>query len=88
MSAVSDQPRRFFVGRDYSTVVIVSPLASKADGRHQDRCSICGRPVVPADPLAPRKALRRPPKAKTAATFSTSEVTCTKCSPDFSTSTN
>jgi hypothetical protein len=88
MSVASDQTRRLFCGRHYDVVMNIAPPASKADGSYTDRCSSCGRSVLPIDPLVPKKALRRPPTRKAAVSFSTSEITCTKCAPDFSTLTS
>jgi hypothetical protein len=88
MQVASDQPRRFFSGRNYDVQMVVAPLAGKSDGRHQDQCSVCGRPVLSPNPLPPKKALRRPPTKKAAISFSTADVTCIKCAPDFSPSTN
>jgi hypothetical protein len=84
MRSVSATPRRLFAGRFYETVMTIASPASNGDDRHSDKCSTCGRAVLPVDPLAPRKGLRRPPNKRVATTFASSEFVCTKCCPNFS----
>jgi hypothetical protein len=81
MNVASDRPRRLYIGRNYDQVFVVSPPSETAKGFAEPTCSSCGRAVATDFPLPAKRGLRRPPRAKVPVTFSTSEITCTRCCP-------